>query len=779
MPADVLEATRRRQRQLAARHERPGADRWLRLAPLVIVCAAVGWNLWNLHAETAAVSYLDDSSVHEQMVRFATTLLRHGAMPMTSWFPYMGLGSPQFLHYQSTPAILSGALGLMIGPDPAFRWTLYLLLSAWPISVYLCVRLFGFDRWAAAVAAAMAPFLSSATSVGYEQGAYLWVGYGVWAQLWASLTLPLAWGTSWRAIRDGRGYTVAVVLAALTTELHFETGYLALIPLLLWPFVAPGPVASRARRGAILIGGALLMTAWVTLPLLHYRNWAATNELLRHTPLVNGYGAGKVLGWLASGRLLDSGRLPVVTVFAAVGLVLVVRRSRWSSDARALLVALVACLLLSFGRTTFGSLVDVIPGSTDIFFRRFMSGVQLAALLLAGGGAVWISHAAVRGLGRLLRSGQEIGQPRAERALLTLAGLAALFVVLTPAWLQARTLDRRNARAISFQRRADRTAGAAVDRLIAIIHRDGGGRTYAGSAQNWGTGFTVGAVPVFKYLESRDVDEVGYTLRTASLMTDPEAFFDDRELGDYSLLGIRWLIFPVGRPPPVPAHLVMQSGRYRLWITMSTGYVHVGSVVGILAADRTNVGLRSVPLLRSNLAGHGHYLAVAFGGQPAGTAQTGYGGFVGRVLSERDSLTRGETTATVALSRPGVAVFSASFDPGWHVTIDDRTARTMMIAPALVGTAVPAGVHNLGFRYVGYSGYAWLLLLAGLTVIALLVLDIRLRRPVVASPRFEGPIEGSSVRRKDFTAGVVHTEIANGGHSAARLGGDGDDGAGA
>jgi hypothetical protein len=56
---------------------------------------------------------------------------------------------------------------------------------------------------------------------------------------------------------------------------------------------------------------------------------------------------------------------------------------------------------------------------------------------------------------------------------------------------------------------------------------------------NWGQDFTVGEVPVFKYLESRDVDEAGYTLRTASLMTDPEYHFDDRNPSDYQLFGIR------------------------------------------------------------------------------------------------------------------------------------------------------------------------------------------------------------------------------------------------
>jgi hypothetical protein len=54
----------------------------------------------------------------------------------------------------------------------------------------------------------------------------------------------------------------------------------------------------------------------------------------------------------------------------------------------------------------------------------------------------------------------------------------------------------------------------------------------------------VGGVPVFKYLESSDVDEVGYTLRTASPMTDPEYYFDEISPRDYILFGVRYLILP-------------------------------------------------------------------------------------------------------------------------------------------------------------------------------------------------------------------------------------------
>ena len=228
--------------------------------------------------------------------------------------------------------MLAGALGLLTGPDVAFRWTLYLLLSLWPVSVYLAARAFGAGRAAAAASAAMAPFLVSVTGVGFEQQAYVWKGYGVWTQLWASWTLPLAWGWSWRAIRDGRGYLPAVLLTALTVALHFETGYLALSVLLIWPLVAGRPFATRLRRAALLLGGSLLASAWVIVPLVQQRPWAAVNEALQGTGEVDGYGARQVIDWLFSGQLLDSGRLPVDHrargTRAGTGVACLVRRRR-------------------------------------------------------------------------------------------------------------------------------------------------------------------------------------------------------------------------------------------------------------------------------------------------------------------------------------------------------------------------------------------------------------------------------------------------------------------
>ena len=251
-----------------------------RFGPFVLVALSLAWGLWELRPELRAVPYLDDSSLHQQMVRVAAARIRQGHLPLTSWFPYLGLGSPQFLHYQSLPSMISGLAGTVVDPDTVFRWSLYLLLALWPITVYWSGRLFGLSRWTAAAAAAVAPFLASAAGIGYETKAYVWVGYGVWTQLWASWTLPLAWGFTYRALSSLRGAFWAVLFIMLTVALHYETGYLAFVPLVVWPFIVPSDLWRRIGRAVALGAAAALASAWVIVPLLAQSHWAARNQVL-------------------------------------------------------------------------------------------------------------------------------------------------------------------------------------------------------------------------------------------------------------------------------------------------------------------------------------------------------------------------------------------------------------------------------------------------------------------------------------------------------------------
>ncbi|MGH9131452.1 MAG: hypothetical protein ACRDWV_07215, partial [Acidimicrobiales bacterium] len=525
------------------------------IGPALAVAVAVGWCAFEWRSELVPVAYLNDSSVHDQMVRSASQLIGSGHLPLTSWFPYLGLGSPQFLHYQSLGAMVAGVIGLVIGADPAFRWTLYLLIVTWPISVYASARLFQLSRAAAGLTAVACPLVISITLTGYEPGAYIWVGYGLWSQLWAMWTLPLAWACTWRAMSSRRYVLPAVVLVAVTVAFHFETGYLALIPIGLFPFVVPSDLRRRLLRALVVAAGALVASAWVTVPVILDSTWAATNAILVNSPDENGYGAGTVMHWLITGQVFDAARLPVISVLVGLGVIACVLFWRTRPQLRAILVVFALSLVLSFGRTTFGPLTNILPGSRDLFLRRFEEGAQLAGLYLAATGAVALAALVWKLAGRLgpeLRS--RVAANWRDIAILRALGCVVLagvvVVILAPAWTEVGDYATHNSSDISYQNAADITQGAQVDRLVAYIRSHGGGRTYAGMPSNWGEDFTVGYVPVFKYIESEDLDEVGYTLRTASLMADPEYYFDQANPGDYTLFGIHYLILPAGSDPP-------------------------------------------------------------------------------------------------------------------------------------------------------------------------------------------------------------------------------------
>jgi hypothetical protein len=647
-------------------------------------------------------------------------------LPLTSWFPYLGLGSPQFLHYQSLPAMTAGAIGTVANPDAVFRWSIYLLLALWPLAIYWCARLFGLGRWTAAGAAAAAPFLSSWAGIGYETRAYVWAGYGVWTQLWASWTLPLAWGFTYRSLRSLRAIFPAVLFIMLTVALHFETGYLAFVPLVVWPFLIPSDLRRRLLRAVAIGGAALVASAWVIYPVLAQSHWAARNQILGGGPLENGYGA-KVLWWLISGQLYDFQRLvPVVTVLVGVGLIVCIARWRTFVAGRAIVTIWVVTLLMTLGRATWGFLYDIVPGSSDIFIRRFEMGVQLSGLLLAGVGIVAVGRFAVTQVARLLPEDQRSWTKNpTSHGLVAGVCVAALLIGLAPAWWNISKFDLHNRTNVSLQAQTDALEGPQIDHLIDFVRAHPRGRVYAGSPTNWGANFTVGAVPVFKYLESKDIDEVGYTLRTASLMTDPEYFFDDTNPGDYPLFGIGYLILPESMSAPVRASKVGCSGQYCLWSLPEAGYIHVYDTTGVLEATRANVGTQSESLLESPLPNEQRDLTVAFNGStaapPTAPDASALSGAPGHVVVQSADLANGQARAVVSTNRRATVVLSASYDPGWKATVDGQPAPTVMVAPALVGVVVGPGRHTVTFSYAGFGSYTALFALTLVVLVGLAV----------------------------------------------------------
>jgi hypothetical protein len=700
-----------------------------RLGPWAIVALTVAFNLWVLRAEATPVHNLNDGTVHRSMIAWAEQRWSNGHLPLDGWYPQVGLGSSRFHHYQSLPHVLTGLLAIPIGSDRAYSLTLYLGLAFWPLAVFAGGRLLGLGRWRSACAALASPLVVSAPTLGYEWGSYAWRGYGTWTQLWGMWLLPLAWGFGFRAVSRGRSYAWAALTVALTVAVHLLTGYLALLSIGLFALLRPSRLLHRIGRAAAVGVGSLAIAAWVVVPLLLDRAFTIQDEFSRGKVFYDSFGARRILAWLVSGELFDRDRFPVLTILFGLGVVLSVLRWRRDERVRAVVAVGLLSLLLFFGRPTLGPVLRLLPGSGDLFLRRYVFGFHLAGLYLMGIAMAWLGRAAVTRLRRL--------RPRPAVAV---AGLVVVAVLaLSPAWGERAAWAARGGEWIHEQQAIEATDGADVAELVSIAERSGPGRIYAGSRSNWGSMYRIGQVPVYAELLSLDVDQLGFTRPTWSLSSPAEARFANENPAHYDVFDVRYLILPVDRTAPVDAELLAERGRHVLWRVPVDGAVEVVDTGPPIAADRTNLGVRVASWLSSDLPAADVYPAVAFAGVEAPAATVAVGAIPtespGRVLDVALQLADGRATTIVDVRRPAAVILKASFDNRWRVVVDGRELDAQMFAPGFVGRMVSPGRHQVSFEYVPFPRYDLLLAIGAVAFVVLLLAPERIaarRRPSAA-----------------------------------------------
>ena len=704
----------------------PAAARGLRrLGPFLVVALAIGFNLWILRAEVLPAQNLNDSAVHSSMVRWAESRIREGHLPFDGWYPYLSLGASRFHHYQSLPHIVTAYLSVLLGTDRVYQWTLYLLLSLWPIAVYAGMRLFGWGPWPSALGALVSPLLASKPGLGYEDGSYAWRGYGTWSQLWGMWLLPLAWGLSWRAVAKKGSYALAALAVGLTICVHLLTGYLAVLSIGVWVLLKPPEIVRRAGRAGIVAIGALCVASFMLVPLLLDVSVMPQSEISRGTIYYDSFGAKKILAWMFTGQIFDRGRLlPAISMLVLVGFIVCLVRFRRDERARAVLAIGLFSLVLFFGRPTLGPVLKILPGSSDLFLRRFVMGVHLAGIYLAGVG--------LAAIGRTVRSWldrHEIGwRPTIVTAVFAIVVAAFLF----PAWSERAAWAAQGREWIHEQLAADATDGADLVALIDEAERMGPGRVFAGLRGSGGELYRIGQVPVYAYLLDHDVDAVGFTRPAWSLSSAIEVQFQRTDPADYGLFAIHYLIVPAGQQPPVDASLADTRGNHSLWLVGSGGYAGIVDTTQPIQADRTNLGAKMSPFMHSSAIEEGRFPTVAFAGGPAALPTLASGAPLqspaGRVLTEFDDPANGDFHMTVELDRPAMVILKSTYDNRWQVTVDGNRAQPQMVAPSFVGCTLPAGRHTVEFRYAAFPWYGWLFALAALTLLVLWLVSRSQRR---------------------------------------------------
>lgn len=683
---------------------------------------AVAWGLILLWPERADVWYLNDASVHRSMVEWAAGRFRAGHIPFDGWYPYLGLGASRFHHYQSLPHILTGAAWSVFGRG-VFGWSLYLLLATWPVSVFHGGRLLGLGPWPAAVAALASPLIVSAPGLGYEWGSYVWLGSGTWAQLWGMWLLPICLGSCWQAV-SGRGRLwVAGLLLGSTIAVHLLTGYFAVLALGVFVLARPSELVPRVGRGVVVAVAGAVASAWMLVPLLVDARWAINDEFSRGTPFYDSFGGSQAVRWLVTGELFDRGRLPMLTVAAALGVVVAIRG--WRREAPRVLLGLLALGLVLFsGRPTFAWLIDPLPGSEDLFLRRFVFGVHLAGLYLAGLGAVWAVSLAQRALARA-----GAGSARA-RAAIAVAAIAA--IVCVPAAIERIGYAGDNRVAIDAQRFATSVDGAGFTELAAEAMARGDGRLSAGRRSPSPPTYLVGSVPAYAALTNLQADAVGFARPTWSLATGAEFRLDPADAAMLDLFGVRYVLHPDTAGAPEGWTEVGRSGRHVLSASPTSGYVRLVDTLPEIEVDRRTIGERTAWFLRSDLPAVGMIPLLRFPGTIAATPTLDPGDLPaqapGEVTEQRHDPAAGVYAATTEATRPAVAMFAVSFDPRFEAFVDGRQVSPQALAPGVIGVPVPTGRHDVELVYRPIDWYPALFALGLAALLALALVERRARR---------------------------------------------------
>ena len=724
------------------------------------VAAIVGVNLWMMRHLLLHVSWPNDVPFHVSMTQWATDRLSAGQLPLDGWYPRLSGGYPQFHMYQSLPHLITAGVGKVIGVETAFNLATYLLWCLWPIVIFIAARAFGLNKTASVVAALLAPMLASPVSYGFELGSYSWVGYGLWSQLWGMWAFPLALAWSARAVAEGRRFGRAGLAMAILVGTHLPTAWFAILAIGLWAVVRPSEIRRRVPRTVAMGIGSVAVAAWILVPLISDQ-WAAMSSTFNlNTDFADSFGWRKVLGFIFTGDINDNGRWPVVSIAAAVGLVVAIRNwgtapIRW---ARELPLLLLAGTILFIGRNPFGWLIDLLPGSSMVFLHRYHIVIHFTSLLLAGVGvsaaAEWLVAVGVRlrdrmaAAGALVPGSASAAEPSAapetepaESALPvaeTLAGpvtssagatrlargsalvLVAALVIIPAAWHTSKAMDNDRTWVLR-QQQADLTDGQDVASLVALAHKTGGGRIYGGRINNWGDKAKVGSAPLPILLGHYPIDQIGFNLRVSGLSGDLETYLNDMEIAQLRLLGIKFLLVPRAQPVPQEALLLAQSGNFYLYEVPESRWMETVNVIGpVWKVQKDALGESVLDALGSrSLQGFDRRL-MSLDGRSGTSSTTEPGqGSPGRILTSDVDTAAGSFEADVVMERGGALVAKTNWNPRWKVTVDGKPAETFMVNPMQLAVQVPEGRHTVSFGYTAYSWYWVWFIIGGLALWAL------------------------------------------------------------
>lgn len=656
------------------------------------------------------------------------------------WLGTTSLGFPVFHHYQHLPHILVSLIHTVtfkIFPlIDMIRWTTYLLLSLFPLSIYCSLRRFSFDPLTCAMGGLLASLIAIDLHLpshgmwwsawgGFDYENYTFTGYGLYSQLWGMVLLPLALAFGYQTIKTGRGYFWTTTILSATLMSHLITGYMAfltigiltLIPdIKSWDFNALlVGLWTRFRRFILITILVLLVTMYFTIPFFIDHEYFGVNAVNTNPTSINSFGHQVVLEALVKGNLFDLNRFPSFTILVFAGMASCIRYRNKTHYLIPLAVFLL-WLLLFFGRPTWGPVIGLLPLSQDIHMHRFIEGVHL--------GGIFLSATALAIPWRWAVS-------RGNFACLVAALILSL-LILSPLYSERQSSFSHNAKGKKENHLALKSEQNDINKIIATLDELPTGRVYAGlataSENGWGDGYRIGNTPVAHILGESGIDMFYAALHQYSIVSTALGSFDQNLLEHYELFNIRYVVSPEEANMPTFMKPIEKFGRHQLYQVETTGYFDlVGSLLKFTGSQAANFSATQ-SWLKSGLLEAKRHPQMSINGSPKFLddnnrpstviinpfmpgdsslksledldpyiSQISTGPSRGSVISEYQGMN--SYSATVDVERESMLMLKVSYHPNWRVTVDGSTSDAVMLMPGFIGIQLGPGKHNVFMEY--------------------------------------------------------------------------------
>ncbi len=198
--------------------------------------------------------------------------LPHGEIRV--WNPGNLGGEPHLTHYFPLPYLIMAFLSLLMPLGRAFNIGSILPVAAFPLCVYLSLRM-----WRVRFPIPALATLASLSYL-YNESFSMWGGNalstlaGQFAHMYANCFFILGIGAMGSALMKKRFPWLATFLFAAVLISHFYVAlFLPIVFLSFLFFEKSEPMKERLRKLALSGVGSLLLSAWFVIPMLHNSKW--------------------------------------------------------------------------------------------------------------------------------------------------------------------------------------------------------------------------------------------------------------------------------------------------------------------------------------------------------------------------------------------------------------------------------------------------------------------------------------------------------------------------